>query len=321
MVDNLSFLLAFAGCHPVVSTKMGNTPVNLAGATVYPVQYCRNPGARVLMLEASLLGAAEDYASLSVTASSGSISWIAQNGWDGTTPLGTVGFTRLDRASHRAFLDVSALTVGTTIELRVTYTPGSAQSLGIECLTVSEVPVAASDAVGSPSTEVGLDAGWPDVSRQLVEGAATSSPRGMRRYVAELDRARKVKRYIQILRGDADNTAWSTVNAAYENFFVADPVVRARWVYGAGYNNTYDLRVTYRTSNGSTDGSFRLTDSATNSTAISLPASTTRTTVNASFAMDASASNQETTLTYEKKRTAGAGTVYISNVALVENEA
>ena len=315
MVGDLSFLLGWAGAHPIAHVRSDGTPE----AGTMPIIYARNPGVQAIEVSISVsTDTSGGTGTLAVTASSGTITWLAQNGIDGTTAL--VGYFNdtIQQTVYSGTIDVSALTVGTPIELRFTAASLGANSFGISHVDVIEVPTAAADPVGDPADERGLDAAWPSVNGRLVDGDATTSPRGFVRAIGELDKARAgVKRHLQAATNDNANQAWVTSGGTLFTFPL--PRVRARRLYTTSVDNAYTALVTYRTSNGSTAGEATFTD-GTNTTVVTLPASTTRTTVTAAFEIITSGTNQEADITISYQRTSGAGQLLISNFCLLENE-
>lgn len=318
-VNELGFLTCWAGAQPIVDSYILTNSGTAPSSGTVPVPYKRGPGERVLLVEVVLDGTARGSRGTLTVTSDGTVSWItgAQGGMDGTTQLAGSSVTLINEPVHRGFLDVSQLTVGTLYELRFNWTNGNA-TIGIKKLKVIAVPLVAADPTGAPTDEPGLDGSWPDVNRKLIDGTG-STPSGFRRWVATLDQARsQVRRHITLCAHDVNAYAWSTTSAS---FVQGPPLVtmRPRKVYEPGAaDNVYTFVVTYRTSDGSTTGEARVTETSTNSATATLTASTSRTTATATFNSDTSPSS--TDLTFEMRRTSGSGTIYISGFALIENE-
>ena len=319
--NDLSFVLAWAGAHPIVSTQVfgaGAFTAPAASPATIPVIYARNPGVQVLMIEARPQAtSAGGYGTLTVTAATGSVTWISAGGLDGTATITGSVHETINVPVLRGFLDVSALTVGTPIELRFT-SASTSNFAGYEYIHAIEVPLVASDPVGAPSTEVGLDSAWPSTNGFLVDGSATASPRGMQRWAAQMDLARaSVKRHIQVATYDDNSGPWQSASGVATTFEIIK--VRARRLYSTSTPNACLYIVTYRTSTGATAGEATLSDGTTTVT-LSLPASTTRTTAQIAFPLTCAGTDQEADLTITYRRASGAGTVYFSNFCLLENE-
>lgn len=325
MVTDIGYLLAHAGAQPIHSANMRiyNT---VASPITVPVLYCRTPGIQAVLVELELYG--EDniaHGTVSVAVSAGSITWIAQNGLDGSTSLACPNYLLPPSAPVpriRAIMDVSALTAGTTVELAFTFTAGTGAAYGFRFVHLTEIPLPATNPQGAPTTETGIDAGWAAPSNRLVQGSSSLS-RGIKRYVSQLFKAKtEARRHIQITTHDDTNnfTVPGNNTTTWVNPWGVTLRIRARRLYSTAVTNRYTFVVVYRTSDGSTTGSFRISDGTSTTTITGAAASTTRTTATAIANIVTNGSSQEIDLTPEYKQQSGAGYVRWIGWALIETE-
>lgn len=315
MVDDLGYLLGFVGAQPICNAEITReSSVGIDFPTELPVLYCRSPGVRSLLIVATFQGLA---ATLSVSSSSGSLAWIAQNRVDGLSELGGGVVTQLRWPKTVAYLDVTGLTVGTLVELR--FTLGQASFLyGWKHLTICEVPLSQSNPVASPTSDIGLDAGWPDPSQPLIEGSS-SDPRGIRRYVSQLASARAgFRRHIQSPRPDTNNLAWNSSSTTFSQKGRSIRV-RGRRLYTTSDPNKCRFAVSYRTSDGTHSCEARLTDGTT-TVDLTLPASTTRAVVSTPFDLTLSGTDQLADLTFYLRCPSGLATAYAPTWCLYDDE-
>ena len=320
--NDLTFLLAKAGGQVVHDAEM-RSPANVSSPVEVPVQYCRTPGARVVLVEVWLFGTTTAArGTVSVAVSAGSLSWINQGGLDGSTVLYAPNVDAPTSADGpiRALLDVTAVTVGTIVDLTFTVTNTAAMP-GMRHLTLTEIPLPAVDPVGSPSTEVGFDGTWPGPRNRIVDGTASTS-RGIARLAAEMLRARRIRRQvIQITTHDDIQALWNTNSGSLVNVHGTDITfrVRAQRYYATSSPEPCTFRGIYRTTDGTTTGELRITD-GTNTTTLTLPASTSRTAVSDAFSLRTDGTLQEADLTVTHRVTPGStGQLYTIGWALFGN--
>ncbi len=294
------------------------------------VSYTRNPGVSVLMVEMEPMKAAAvgGNGTVTVTSSAGVIAWIsgtAANPFNGTASAFQAGSgeVTLARQRYRAFLDVTGLTVGTTYDLKFAYADVS-NSRGIAKLTIIEVPIASTDPVRNPTTDIGMDGDGYYQGRGITSNTTTSG-RGFARLWNQTDKARyQNRRQWQILTSELDADAFQTNSASYASmndtlFGTRSPTYRfrARRLYKTTDNNVYTLAFRYRVSAG-TGGLRMLVDGV--STSIGSLASTSYTEATAALNIPCSgATDQEVTLQVEGK-CSGGGTIYCTRARLLENE-
>lgn len=316
--NDISFLLSMAGAQPIISQRC-RTSTSVASPVVFPVQYCRSKGIKAVLIEFRLYGSGNaPRGTVSVAASSGSIAWLAQNGVDGSTTLYGIDATRLSVVEfrNRAVMDVTGLTEGSIVTLSFTITSTS-NIYGFWDIQLTEIPWSASDPVGSPTTETGIDVAWPAPSNRVVQGT-TSIGYGIKRWVDQLLIAKtQMHRHIQVGTHNDTNVLWS-VTGTPGNPFGSTFKVRGRRIKSTSTTNAYTLSVLYKTS-AATAGTLAVSD-GTNTGTATLSASTTMAVATASFNLKLSGSGQEADLTFTLTRTSGAGSVYLINAALIENE-
>jgi hypothetical protein len=332
--DELTFLLAH-NVHPVV-----NAIFNDSGAHTVKVAYNRPPGVQVLLVEYELAyGADESTLALStftVTASSGTVTPLDDNGFlDGSAEIQTDSSAKLNRSIFRGFLDVTGLTVGTTVDLIFTYANVSIdpEGPGLYRLSVMEVPLADVSPVDDPATEVGLEGVWSDPRRAIVDGD-TSTDEGFVRLFAMLDKARsQVRRYWQWVTSEDTTTgfAWRvTATAAGTTFpFSVSGTARvfkskARHLYTTTSMQPETTQIRIRYNNSGIGCTLRCVvtpvGGAAVNTDVSLPnAAASWATVTAELLLPTSGTGQEFTIEFQSWNS-GAGTTYVSQVAIISNE-
>jgi hypothetical protein len=331
----LTFLLAH-NVHPVV-----NAVFNDSGARTVKVAYNRSPGVQVLLVEYELgYGPDESTLALStftVTASSGTVAALDDNGFlDGSAEIQPDSNAKLNRSIFRGFLDVTGLTVGTTVDLIFTYANVSTdpEGAGLYRLSVMEVPLADVSPVDDPTTEVGLEPVWSDPRRAIVDGSTTGDE-GFVRLTAMLDKARsQVRRYWQWIttEGTAAGEAWRvTATAAGTTFpFGGSGSARtfkskARHLYTVGGSmqpETTQIRVRYNNSGIGCTLRCVVTPvgGAAVNTDISLPnAGASWDDVTAELLLPTTGTGQEFTIQFQAWNS-GAGTTYVSQIAIISNE-
>lgn len=320
-VNDLSHLLAFAGPQPVYQ---GHPYVSVTTPPFsYAVGYVRSPGVFALLVRLTLNGdTSTSSARVSVATSSGSIAWINQGELDGVHDLhaiNTAGLSIAD-AAHTAVMDVSGLPVGTPVTL--TFAVSSPIGCyGLDWLRVVEIPRSVLSPELDPATEIGLDGSWPAPWNRLLSGDPATQAFGVRRWVQQLKRAKnEFRRHLQLVAPDHNNQPWQIASGTYTNVWKSVFSIRAKRIGKSGTFNSWNVRVLYRTSNGSTSGNLRVTQGS-NTAVAALPASTTLTAAaEPTLTIDTGTTDQEVDLTLEIQRTAGAGTVYVPTVLLYENE-
>ncbi len=229
----------------------------------------------------------------------------------------------LSRQRYRALMNVTGLTVGTKYDLNFAFT-NVANHNGIAKLSVLEVPIATVDVVRH-TAEIGIEAASFYRDNPIATNL-TTSPRGMARFLAQIDRARKDnKRQWQICTSELDAAAFQTSSAAYANLMVSfgltNPTyrMRARRLYKTTDNNVYTLAIRYRVSGGAT-AAFQVKVNGASTTITGLAGAAYGETTTALNVPCNGANDQEVTLEFTGGITAGAGTFYVSRILLVENE-
>lgn len=283
-VDWLGHLLAYLGVMPIVSAYLPYLNNNTAPPITYPLLYVRTPAARSLFVELLIAGGGDNaFASVEVTASSGTLGWIVQAGLDGTTDLATSSVNTRRERVVRAYIDVTGLPVGELVELDITITDGTNISgtyyiAGIRRITAWEVPLAATGPVGDPEGEVGIDASWMDPSQPIIEGADDEA-RGIKRIVSQLELARTGwRRHFQSPRPDDGTSDLAPYTDSTDFVHVGRIRLRAQRLRADGSPDQYAFAVVYKTDDGTTELEMRVTviDTGDNFDFI-FPASTSRT--------------------------------------------
>jgi hypothetical protein len=332
----LTFLLAH-NVHPVVNNVFGGD----GGARTVKVAYNRAPGVQVLLVEYELAqGIDASIAALStftVTASSGTVAEVGGAGLlDGTTQAQPDSNTRHDRTVFQSFLDVTGLTVGTTVDLIFTYADASSDPVGagLYRLSVFEVPLADVAPESASTTEVGLEGPWSDPRRAIVDGSTTTDE-GFVRLVAMLDKARsQIRRYWQWIttEGTGAGEAWRVIATSAATFpFGGSGAARtfqskARHLYSSGGTlqpETTQVRIRYNNSGIGCTLRCVVTPvgGAAVNTDVSLPNSAGAwAAVTAALSLPTSGTNQEFTISFQAWNSAS-GTTYVSQIAIYSNEA
>jgi hypothetical protein len=317
----LGYLLAY-NLPPVCSVDL---PEQLAGyvAVVARVGYVRTPGCDVVRV---LIGLRErpPGATMRVNVAAAGAVALEPTRLDGSATLTCPPQLLQSYETHEALFDVTALTPGTPVDFVVTATDVN-DSRGICELHVIEVPQAATDPVAAPSTEVGVDAAWPHYANPLVDGAIPG-PRGTRRLVAQLDRARtEVRPHFQLVTYEDDTNAWFVQGTTFASPFatvvgVADvPRFGGRaWRLKTGLPAKATLRCRYKTTGGSA-ATLRVRLNGVN-TDIALPNSATFTALTAAITLPNGGTNQEFTAEFEAKSAGAVDRVRISQLLIYGTE-
>lgn len=320
-VNNLSHLLAFAGPQPIYQGHPYVSPTTPPFS--YVVSYVRSRGVFALLIQLALSGdSSRSTAKIAITASSGTIAWLDQGKLDGTQTIqarDVVAPSQVDTTTM-AVMDVSGLPIGTPVEL--TFACSSPVSCyGIDWLRVQEIPRSVLSPELDPATEVGLDGSWPAPWNRLLSGDPATQAFGVRRWVQQLKNARnEYRRHLQLVAPDHNFQPWQIASGTYTNVWNSTFRVRAKRLGKTGTFNNWNVRVVYRTSNGTTAGNLRVTQ-GTNVAVAALPASTALVAAaEPALTIDTGTTDQEVDLTLEIQRTAGSGTVYVPTVLIYENE-
>jgi hypothetical protein len=324
----LLFLLG--RCLPVVSSQVYSGAL---GQKVV-VAYNRTPGAQVLLAELEFSNAnSSDTAFVgAVVASSGTVSVIetGRHVLDAATSTDVTTRTQVKRDTYRVHLDVTGLTVGTTVYLAFIVSDTKAGDAQIYRITLAEVPIATASPADTPATEVGLDAAWPQARNAIVAGD-TSQKLGWVRAFGQLAKARaEVRRHFQLSCAETASTAtWRTeTNAAGTAFPFGlgnNPTwrVRARRLYTTATANAYTLRARYYAPSGAftlrcvvtpVGGAPANTDLALASNG-GFDASST-----VALNLPTSGTGQECDIQFQLWRTSGTGFCNVSNIEILEAE-
>jgi hypothetical protein len=175
------------------------------------------------------------------------------------------------------------------------------------------------------TAEIGIEAA-SFYSGNPIATNTTTSPRGMARFLAQLDRARKDnKRQWQICTSELDADAFQTSSAAYANMMTAHSTVNPTWRwraqshYTSAGNETMTAAVRYRISGGATGAIRFLIDGvATNITGLNSAVYAETTSV--LLIPCTGATDAEVTIQVEGGITAGAGTLYLDRARMLGNQ-
>jgi hypothetical protein len=331
--------------HPIISEA--GLPSITTGTHAYYVAYKKSPGVNCLRItvEANVSASGtRPEVQCAVTTSAGSVSWVESGTalvLDGSNYLVTDVGVSQDYPSFTNTLDVSALTDGTIYDLIFTIIDKAGGSTrGLYAIHVTEVPLADVDPIGAPTTDLGADASWlmANDSNRIVDGT-TSISYGMIRVCDQLETARyKRRRHWQVIFAEdstvplAASTS-STVTGNALPFPTGTPTFRfrSRALYGVGAStpNTYLVRIRYRTSTTQqpwirfavtpvggavTNTDYKLAHSSGAWTATT----TDSTTATMTLSLPNTGTAQEFSLTLGLWNDT-AGTVYVSQVALIES--
>jgi len=293
------------------------------------ISYTRNPGVSVLMIEAeahkgTALGA---NGTVTVTSSAGTIAWVAAGqsyGFSGTASAFTAHSTdNIHRRKHRAFLNVTGLTVGTTYDLKFAFV-NVANCNGIAKLTIFEVPIGTTDPARAPTEEIGLE-GDSYRSGEAISTETTTSARGMARLRNQIDKCRiGNKRQWQVGTSELDADAFTTTSAPYASMMAAHAArnptwrFRARRLYTTAANNVYLGAFRYKVTGGGLARIRFLINGVEYNSGDITSASYAECTPFAVNIPCNGATDQEVTIQIEGKTTAG--TLYVSRARLLENE-
>ena len=329
-VNELSFLEA--ACLPVVTSQRFKVPTGASASVKIP--YARSVGAMALMVHVELHQATASpvgACTITVTDSSAKLAWIVANALDGSGTIRVMHGTRLDYGYTRAWADVSAMTVGSTVDIEFAWA-NTSNTQGIYSITLAEVPLSVVDPTSAPTTEPSAEAAWPTAggSLNLLIDGTTTYRRGFARLFSQIDSARTLVRrhYACISTWENTTDAWQVTSAAV----VAIPMgmgtnptfrIRPRCLYGtASGANTCTLRVRYRTS-GANTGTLRCAvtpvGGAAANTNLALAASAGAwTSATIAITLPSSGTSGEVDIQYLASTTAG--TLYVSSLSIIESE-
>ncbi len=346
--NDLLFLSEY-NAHPVISTKgLPFTTAGAASVATYKCTYRKSVGVHVLRvaIEVNTASTGNGALTCAVTTSAGSVAWVESSSvpvLDGTHNIHATNAILQDYGSYVGHLDVSALTNGTYYDLIFTVTDVLAGvTRGLYGIDVTEVPLGDVTPLSAPTTELGADQTWllsNDFNR--IENGATTTARGMTRLYAQLETARYQRpRCWQIIAPEdtAAAYAWRTTSTVantawpYASFAATTFRLRTRAVWGTGASdvNTYLARIRYRTSTTQQPKfSFVVTPvggtpATTTFTLLHSSGAWTGTTTDSAAAnmvvtLPTKGTNQEVDITLELWN-GSAGTVYVSNLCIYENE-
>ncbi len=339
-IDGLAFLEAYA-VPPIGSVwKQPATSPIFPASEVIRLAYQRSPGVDVVRVEVEMaeqtLESAGDTSYVGVTLSSASL--IGTTPLDAATPLSpeaipSGGRTYLRHSVYVAYLDVSAVNYAAISDITFGCVPSSVDSNanGFARVHAVEVPHADLAPSTSPTDEVGVDIGWADTRRTIVDGSTTNAGYGIKRLIDRLDGARTmVRRHWQLATVEDTGFCWSctaTVLGSISWFrsgaagLQPSWYMRARRLYDTATANVYTLRVTYASSDAAVGGQLRLVAGGTNND-ITLPAPGDLLfhTVTVAASVPTSTTDQEVAITIQATTNTAAKTLYISQVALIETE-
>lgn len=330
--DTIHHLLGY-NLPPVVSCTISDAPSGSSADYVFA--YKRTAGARALAVVVELHEPST--ANAECTLALDHITSVAS-----FLPPGTSGNLRgtavhspstgywSDRRQLIDVVDVSALTVGALVWVRVTWTDSgtSPGTQGIARIHAFEAPRAT---LAVDSTDAGIDGGWPFAGNDLDDGSS-SALSGFQRVLAEIDRARTtVRRHHQLVTMEGTSDSWpcgSSVGVWAAVLFgrSAQPTfrLRARRLYESTTDNVHTLLCRYTTSHAADGAQLRMTaTSKTTGTVrtatITLPASTTFASATVAALIPCDGVDQEVDVLFDFQTT-GAANLLLSCIDLVENE-
>lgn len=326
--QDLAFLEAYA-LPPVAAATLPQT--SATSPSTLRVAYARSPGCQLLLVRVQQHPRAAIGARSTITATLTGATWYVANGLDGTAELNAPPHDRRDEGGVVVgYLDVSGVTAGTVQDLAIVTANVADNPYGLREVLVAELPVAAVDPVGAPTTEVGVDGAWPSRDNPLYDGA-TDQARGFVRLWDRLDAARtKVRRHWQVCALEDTAGAFScTATGAFGSVVFrpttgADPAwrLRARALWGASAStpNRYTFRVRYRTANAGGTVKIRPVFNGVAGATLSVGGTTSWTAATVTVEVPTDGTDQEVTIRFEAMTDATAGTLYISQLALIEDE-
>jgi hypothetical protein len=254
--------LAFLRAHALQAVAAVRLPRYTTGSTAR-FAYNRSPGCHILRVEVELWdsGTADR---ITVALSLAGATLLTGSVLDGATNIPCAGATRSDYTTYVGYLDVSGVTAGSTQLLAVTWASVTGGA-GLYRVALHEVPLADTDPVGAPTTEVGVNGAWALPPNRLEQGA-TNLSYGWARLFGELDNARSTsRRQWQVATWENTANAWSTTSAAFAaltwtNLSGYDPTftVRSRRLYAPTTKNNGTILVRYACSNSAAVGAVRV---------------------------------------------------------------
>lgn len=318
--------LAFQMGAPVHHVYSGHLAATTTASTVY-VPYARSPGAQLIRVTAELHPTAAD-ARVTATLSLTNGLTLPGDHFDGTNAHTAPLTSAVGRPELKGYMSVAAVTVGAIQDLAVTWAVSSGTPQGWYRICVTEVPLADLNPGYSPTTERGLNSAWPLPPNRLVDGSASTS-HGFARLWAEMHTARtEMRRHWALATPELDATAWTSTSAGGAELAWTGQTgshnnrwkLRARRLGSSSTTNNYTLKARYRVQGGGT-GTIDVTIDGTTYSLTGLTSATYASAASAAGAVTLATNNadQECTISKIEGSVSGGGTIYVSQVALIEH--
>ncbi len=259
--------IAFNAARCVRPVFSGHFPEQSTGTNDVQIAYSRSPGCKVLLVEVELAATTTAGSDCTVSLLLSGATLVPGSQLDGTALLRAPPEGRRDQTRYVAYLDVTGVTVATIQDLRVRCVSSTGSPLGFWRIHVIEVPTADIDPAGAPTTEVGVNAAWPNPPNVLEAGSASGSL-GFVRATAEIDKARsQVKRHCQLCCVELAGRAWTTTSLAWAALtwtgmrttaYDPDWFVRAKRLYTTTEPNSVTFRARGWVDGAGQSGSVRI---------------------------------------------------------------
>lgn len=332
---DLAYLLGYAQVQPIADVLL---PIGGNGTDIVRLSYNPSVGPQALMVlvEHHRANAAGALGTTTVAASGAlaSATWLQANNLDGTAAVPQPNAVLQNYPIQQGVMNIASITRGTADALSVTHVDSGVNSRGIYRLKILEVPRAAFDVVGAPTTEPAVDQSWGLGGNPIVDGSNLVA-RGTYRIWDALDSARyKQRHHWQIAALETTNTSkcFSTTSAAFANpswagLTTTAPAwrMRARALYGTSVANRGALRVRYACTNSAATAALRFTvtpvgGAATNYDVTCNAGGSTafQWGTLANVDLPTSGTDQEVDIAIQAR--VSAGTLYFCNVAWIESE-